>query len=136
MNHGLERLRAGFPLSLRLIREMHEILLSKGRGREKQPGQFRRSQNWIGGSRPGNAVFVPPPPELVRDCMGSLELFLHEKSPQLPLLVKAGLVHVQFETIHPFLDGNGRLGRLLIIFLMCAHEVLREPILYLSVRPT
>jgi len=132
MNHGLERLRAGFPLSLRLIREIHEILLSKGRGSEKLPGEFRRSQNWIGGSRPGNAVFVPPPPELVLDCMGSLELFLHEKRPDLPLLIKAGLVHVQFETIHPFLDGNGRLGRLLISFLMCAQDLIREPILYLS----
>ena len=132
MNHGLERLRTGFPLSLRLIREIHAILLSKGRGSEKQPGEFRRSQNWIGGSRPGNAVFVPPPPELILDCMGSLELFLHEKRPDLPLLIKAGLVHVQFETIHPFLDGNGRLGRLLITFLMCAQEVIREPILYLS----
>jgi Fic family protein len=132
MNHGLERLRTGFPLSLRLIREIHEILLSKGRGGEKQPGEFRRSQNWIGGSRPGNAVFVPPPPELVLDCMGSLELFLHEKRTDLPLLIRAGLVHVQFETIHPFLDGNGRLGRLLITFLMCAQDVIREPILYLS----
>jgi Fic family protein len=127
MNHGLERLRTGFPLSLRLIREIHEVLLSKGRGSEKQPGEFRRSQNWIGGSRPGNAVFVPPPPDLVLDCMGSLELFLHEKRPDLPLLIKAGLVHVQFETIHPFLDGNGRLGRLLITFLMCAQDVIREP---------
>jgi Fic family protein len=132
MNHGLERLRTGFPLSLRLIRKIHEILLSKGRGSEKQPGEFRRSQNWIGGSRPGNAVFVPPPPELVLDCMAGLELFLHEKRPDLPLLIKAGLVHVQFETIHPFLDGNGRLGRLLITFLMCAQDVIREPILYLS----
>src|SRR5437764_12704121 len=132
MNHGLERLRTGFPLSLRLIREIHEILLSKGRGSEKQPGEFRRTQNWIGGSRPGNAVFVPPPPELVPDCMSSLELFLHEDRPDLPLLIKAGLVHVQFETIHPFLDGNGRLGRLLITFLLCAQNVIRVPLLYLS----
>lgn len=132
MNHGLERLRSGFPLSLRLIREIHEILLSKGRGSEKQPGEFRRSQNWIGGSRPGNAVFVPPPPDLVLDCMSNLEIFLHQQRPDLPLLIKAGLVHVQFESIHPFLDGNGRLGRLLITFLLCAHGVLREPILYLS----
>lgn len=132
MNHGLERLRSGFPLSLRLICEIHNVLLSKGRGAGKQPGEFRRSQNWIGGSRPGNAIFVPPPPELVLDCMSSLEHFLHEDRPDLPLLIKAGLVHVQFESIHPFLDGNGRLGRLLITFLLCAEEMIREPILYLS----
>ena len=132
MNHGLERLRSGFPLSNRLIREIHEILLSKGRGSSKQPGEFRRSQNWIGGSRPGNAAFVPPPPEKVADCMGDLESFLHREDSDIPLLVKAGIAHVQFETIHPFLDGNGRLGRLLITFLLCAHNVLREPILYLS----
>ena len=132
MNHGLQRLRSGFPLSLRLICEIHDVLLSKGRGSEKQPGEFRRSQNWIGGTRPGNASFVPPPPELVLDCMSNLELFLHEDRPDLPLLIKAGLVHVQFETIHPFLDGNGRLGRLLITFLLCAQNVIREPMLYLS----
>ena len=132
MNHGLERMRSGFPLSLRLIREIHEILLSKGRGSGKQPGEFRRSQNWIGGSRPGNAVFVPPPPELLDECLNQLELFLHDEQTGLPLLVRAGLVHVQFETIHPFLDGNGRLGRLLITFLLCAQGALREPILYLS----
>jgi Fic family protein len=132
LNHGLERLRGGFPLSLRLIREIHGVLLSKGRGSNKQPGEFRQSQNWIGGSRPGTAIFVPPPPDLVLDCMNALELFLHEERPDLPLLIKAGLVHVQFETIHPFLDGNGRLGRLLITFLLCATGVLREPILYLS----
>ena len=132
LNHGLDRLRGGFPLSLRLIREIHEVLLSKGRGSGKQPGEFRQSENWIGGTRPGTAAFVPPPPELVLDCMNALELFLHEERPDLPLLVKAGVVHVQFETIHPFLDGNGRLGRLLITFLLCAAGVLREPILYLS----
>ena len=132
MNHGLTRLRDGFPLSLRLIREIHEVLLSGGRGSEKQPGEFRTSQNWIGGTRPGNAIFVPPPPDLVIDCLSSFELFLHEDRPDLPLLIKAGLVHVQFETIHPFLDGNGRLGRLLITFLLCEKRVLREPILYLS----
>jgi Fic family protein len=132
LNHGLARLRGGFPLSLRLIREIHEVLLSKGRGSDRQPGEFRRSQNWIGGTRPGNAVFVPPPPELVTECMGQLELFLHEERPDLPLLVRVGLVHVQFETIHPFLDGNGRLGRLLITFLLCAAGALHEPILYLS----
>ena len=132
MNHGLRRLREGFPLSLRLIREIHEVLLAKGRGSQKEPGEFRRSQNWIGGSRPGNAVFVPPPPERVLECMGALELFLHQERPELPTLVKAALAHVQFETIHPFLDGNGRLGRLLITFLLCAAGALREPILYLS----
>jgi len=132
MNRGLQRLRAGFPLSLRLIREIHQTLLAKGRGSEKEPGRFRRSQNWIGGSRPGNAVFVPPPPERVMECMGALEVFLHEERPELPTLVKAALAHVQFETIHPFLDGNGRLGRLLITFLLCAGGALREPILYLS----
>ena len=132
LNHGLKRLREGFPLSLRLIREIHEVLLSKGRGSDKQPGEFRHSQNWIGGARPGTAVFVPPPPELVLDCMSALERFLHDQRAGLPLLIKAGLVHVQFETIHPFLDGNGRLGRLLITFLLCAAGALREPILYLS----
>jgi Fic family protein len=132
LNHGLNRLRGGFPLSLRLIREIHEILLSKGRGSDKDPSEFRRSQNWIGGSRPGTAAFVPPPPDLVLDCMSALELFLHADQAELPLLVRAGLIHVQFETIHPFLDGNGRLGRLLITFLLCAGGVLREPILYLS----
>jgi Fic family protein len=132
MNYGLERIRSGFPLSLRLIREIHEVLLSKGRGSSKQPGEFRRSQNWIGGSRPGNAAFVPPPPELLDECLGQFELFLHDEGTGLPLLIRAGLVHVQFESIHPFLDGNGRLGRLLITFLLCAQGALREPILYLS----
>jgi Fic family protein len=132
LNHGMKRLREGFPLSLRLIREIHSVLLSHGRGSEKEPGEFRRSQNWIGGTRPGNAAFVPPPPEVVTELMGQLELFLHEEHAGLPLLVKAGLAHVQFETIHPFLDGNGRLGRLLITFLLCAHGSLHEPILYLS----
>ena len=132
LNHGLDRMRGGFPLSLRLIREIHGVLLSKGRGSDKEPGEFRRSQNWIGGTRPGNAAFVPAPPDLVPDCMNALELFLHEERNNLPVLIKAGLVHVQFETIHPFLDGNGRLGRLLITFLLCAAGVLRAPILYLS----
>jgi Fic family protein len=132
LNHGLTRMRGGFPLSLRLIREIHGVLLSKGRGSAKEPGEFRRSQNWIGGTRPGNALFVPPPPDLVTECMGELEKFLHEPRPDFPPLVKAGLVHVQFETIHPFLDGNGRLGRLLITFLLCAAGALQEPMLYLS----
>ena len=132
LNHGLQRMRGGFPLSLRLIREIHEVLLSKGRGSHAQPGQFRKSQNWIGGSRPGNAAYVPPPPEYVADCMGQLETFIHQEGTTLPLLIKAGLVHAQFESIHPFLDGNGRVGRLLITFMLCAEEVLREPVLYLS----
>ncbi len=132
MNHGLARLREGFPLSLRLVREIHRILLSKGRGSTKQPGEFRRSQNWVDGTRPGNASFVPPPPHLVPDLMGDLERFIHKEMPEIPMLIKAGLIHVQFETIHPFLDGNGRLGRLLITFLLCAQGILKEPILYLS----
>src|SRR5713101_1595831 len=133
MYHGLKRLRKDdFPLSLRLIREIHEILLSSGRGSEKQPGEFRTSQNWIGGTRPGNARFVPPPPGEVITCMGELEKFIHEKHLYMQVLVKAALVHVQFKTIHPFLDGNGRLGRLLITLLLCAEDVLQEPLLYLS----
>ena len=132
LNLGLKRMRDGFPLSLRLIREIHEVLLAKGRGSHAQPGQFRKSQNWIGGSRPGNAAYVPPPPEYVADCMGQLETFIHQEGTALPLLIKAGLVHAQFESIHPFLDGNGRVGRLLITFMLCAEEVLREPVLYLS----
>lgn len=132
MNHGLTRLRDGFPLSLRVIKEIHEILLSRGRGSEKQTGEFRRSQNWIGGTGPGNAGYVPPPPDQVLPCMGQLEAFLHEDRPDLPVLVKAALAHLQFKSIHPFLDGNGRLGRLLITFLLCAQGVIRDPILYLS----
>lgn len=132
MQHGLDRLREGFPLSLRLIREIHEVLLRGGRGAEKTPGDFRTSQNWIGGTRPGNATYVPPPPERLMECLSSLELFLHDESVRLPLLVQLGLIHVQFETIHPFLDGNGRLGRLLITLLLCARGALKDPLLYLS----
>jgi Fic family protein len=132
MNHGLKRLRNGFPLSLRLLREIHEILLSKGRGSESAPGEFRRSQNWIGGTRPGNALFVSPPPDKVGECMNDLEKFLHDVPARTPVLIKAALAHVQFETIHPFLDGNGRLGRLLITFVLCAEGALSEPMLYLS----
>ena len=132
LEHGLDRLREGFPLSNRLIREIHGVLLSRGRGSGKQPGEFRRSQNWIGGTRPGNAVFVPPPHERVQDCMAALERFLHGDEPGLALLVRAGLAHVQFETIHPFLDGNGRVGRLLITLLLCQAGALHEPLLYLS----
>ena len=132
LNHGLERLRRGFPLSLRLIREIHGILLARGRGSTQSPGEFRKSQNWVGGTRPGNARFVPPPPEHLMACMGTLEKFLHARSARIPLLLKAALSHVQFETIHPFLDGNGRLGRLLITFLLCIEGALSEPLLYLS----
>lgn len=132
LNHGLERLEEGFPLSLRLIREIHGILLREGRGSEKDPGEFRRTQNWFGGDRPGNATHVPPPPHKVMDCMGPLEKFLHDDPVRMPTLLKAGLAHVQFETIHPFLDGNGRVGRLLITLLLCEEGALSEPILYLS----
>ena len=132
MNHGLARLKDGFPLSLRLVREIHEILLQKGRGSTQTPGEFRTSQNWIGGTRPGNAEFVPSPPDKVMECMGTLEKFLHNDPVRTPTLIKAALAHVQFETIHPFLDGNGRVGRLLITFLLCAEKALAEPLLYLS----
>lgn len=132
LTHGLKRLAEGFPLSLRLIREIHGVLLAKGRGSRKAPGEFRQTQNWIGGSRPGNAVFVPPPASQVLDCMSGLERFLHDKPIPTPILLKAALAHVQFETIHPFLDGNGRIGRLLITLLLCHQKVLREPMLYLS----
>lgn len=132
MEHGLKRIQEGFPLCLRLIREMHEILLSKGRGSSKQPGEFRRSQNWLGGTRPGNAKYVPPPPEQVMDLLSSLEKFLHDEPEKMPILIKAALAHVQFESIHPFLDGNGRIGRLLITFILCVDGVMRKPLLYLS----
>jgi Fic family protein len=132
MDHGLRRMREGFPLSLRLLCEIHGILLADGRGAERGPGEFRRSQNWIGGSRPGTAAFVPPPPDRLMDCLDNLEKFLHDQPQRTPLLIKTALAHAQFETIHPFLDGNGRLGRLLITLLLCAEEALIEPILYLS----
>ena len=132
MEHGLSRLRGGFPLSARLIREIHQKLLEKGRGSEKDPGEFRLSQNWIGGSRPGNAVFVPPPHTEVPQCISDLEKFMHTGSPSLPRIVQSGVLHVQFETIHPFLDGNGRVGRLLITLFLCASGILQEPLLYLS----
>jgi Fic family protein len=131
MMYGLERLN-DLPLSLRLIREMHARLLQSGRGGTKSPGEFRRSQNWIGGTRPGNALFVPPPATELASCLGALEQFMHEDQSRLPALIKAGLLHVQFETIHPFLDGNGRIGRLLVTLFLCVHGVLRKPLLYLS----
>ncbi len=132
LTHGLTRLEEGFPLSLRLLREIHGILLDQGRGANKDPGEFRHSQNWLGGSRPGNAVFVPPPPERLMDCLGPFEKFLHDEPEPMPSLIKAALAHVQFETIHPFLDGNGRLGRMLITLLLCHDNVLSQPSLYLS----
>jgi len=131
MNYGLKRLK-NFPLSLRLLREIHGVLLQSGRGAQKLPGEFRRSQNWLGGTRPGNALFVPPPPECLISCLDNFEKFLHDKEVKLPILIKVGLAHVQFETIHPFLDGNGRLGRLLIILLLCEAGILEAPVLYLS----
>ncbi len=131
LDHGLARLASGFPLSSRLLREIHAVLLARGRGADRLPGEFRRSQNWIGGTRPGNARFVPPPPERVEGCMAELERFIHAED-HLPLLVKAALAHVQFETIHPFLDGNGRLGRLLIVLMLVDGGILRQPLLYLS----
>ena len=132
LEHGLSRLAEGMPLCNRLLREMHAVLLSRGRGSGKQPGEFRRSQNWIGGTRPGNAFFVPPPPQAVESCMADLERFIHDPDQPYPTLVKAALAHVQFETIHPFLDGNGRLGRLLISFMLHHEGMLSRPLLYLS----
>lgn len=129
--YGLERLEQ-LPLSLRLIREMHKRLLRGGRGGSKSPGEFRRSQNWLGGTRPGNALYVPPPVGELRGCLDAFERFLHEHASRLPPLIKAGLLHVQFESIHPFLDGNGRIGRLLVTLYLCVHQVLRQPLLYLS----
>lgn len=132
LEHGMARLREGFPLCNRLLREMHTRLMARGRGSEKAPGEFRRTQNWIGGTRPGNAYFVPPPPHEVEASMAALETFLHDEAQGMPLLLKAALAHVQFETIHPFLDGNGRLGRLLIVLLLHQGGLLSQPLLYLS----
>lgn len=131
MMYGLDRLKT-FPLSLRLIREMHERLLRDGRGGTKMPGEFRGSQNWIGGTRPGNAIYVPPPVPEMMECLDQFERFIHEGSPDLPTLIKAGLLHVQFESIHPFLDGNGRIGRLLVTLFLIVTGVIRQPLLYLS----
>lgn len=132
MNYGLERLET-FPVSVRLIREIHESLMAGVRGQHLTPGELRTSQNWIGpgGCTLAEATFVPPPPYEVPGVLGDLELFLHSEQP-LPLLIRIGLAHAQFETIHPFLDGNGRVGRLLITFLLCENEVLLKPVLYLS----
>jgi Fic family protein len=132
LDHGLARLRDGFPVSNRLIRELHATLMRRGRGADRAPGEFRRTQNWLGGTSPDDAVFVPPPPLDVEPCMAALERFLNDEPGPTPPLVKAGLAHVQFETIHPFLDGNGRLGRLLVALVLHAEGVLAQPILYLS----
>lgn len=132
LDHGLRLLAEGLPLSVRLFRQIHGVLMSKGRGSNQSPGEFRRSQNWIGGTRPGNAAFIPPPAEAVPDCMSKLEFFLHDQPEPTPVLLKAALAHVQFETIHPFPDGNGRLGRLLITLLLRDQNVLKVPMLYLS----
>lgn len=131
LDHGLSRLREALPISGRLLREIHGKLLSRGRGADKLPGEFRTSQNWIGGTRPGNAHFVPPPPDEVAECISALEKFIHNDEP-MPALLQAALAHVQFETIHPFLDGNGRVGRLLIVLMLQEQRVLSEPLLYLS----
>ena len=132
LEYGMARLGRGFRLSNRLLCEMHGILLSSGRGSRLQPGEFRTMQNWIGGRRPGDADFVPPPPSAVARCMDDLESFLDSDATGLPQLARAGLAHLQFETIHPFLDGNGRIGRLLITLLLCQAGALRDPVLYLS----
>ncbi len=132
LEHGLKRLRGGFPLSLRLLREVHKVLLGGGRGSRLTPGEFRRSQVWIGGTRPGNAMFVPPPVTELDECLKQFERFLHDEPEPTPPLVKAALAHLQFETIHPFLDGNGRLGRLLIAMQLAADGLMREPMLYVS----
>ncbi len=132
MNYGLERLTT-FPLSLRLIREIHRKLLENVRGAQRDPGEFRRTQNWIGpgGCTLATATFVPPPVPEMNEALGALERFMHEDA-SLPALAQIGLVHAQFETIHPFLDGNGRVGRLLITFLLCQRGILSQPLLYLS----
>lgn len=122
----------GLPVCVRLLKKAHEVLLTGVRGAVKQPGEIRTTQNWIGGTRPGNAVYVPPPPEKVGELLSDLEKFIHESEPFLPPLVRIALVHAQFETIHPFLDGNGRIGRLLIAMLLEEWKLLREPLLYVS----
>lgn len=133
LNHGVDSIAAGsLPLCNRLLREVHERLLQSGRGADKAPGEFRRSQNWLGGTGSGDARFVPPPWEEVEPAMSDLERFLHDMPTPTPVLTKAALAHVQFETIHPFLDGNGRVGRLLITLLLVDQKVLRRPLLYLS----
>lgn len=132
LEHGLKKQRGGLPLCMRLLGEMHKVLLAHPGGRGKTPGEVRRSQVWIGGTRPGNAAFVPPPASELANCLKSFERFLNNEPEPTPPLLKAALAHVQFETIHPFLDGNGRIGRLLIVLQLVADGVLREPMLYPS----
>jgi Fic family protein len=133
LQHGLERIRReSLPLSLRLLREMHRVLLEGGRGGSRAPGEFRRTQNWVGGTRPANARFVPPPPDEMKVALDNLERFLHDECGPTPPILKAGLAHAQFETIHPFLDGNGRIGRLLISLLLVVEGLLQQPFFYLS----
>ena len=132
MRHGLTRMQSGFPLSLRLIREMHEVLLQSGRGSRQTPGEFRTSQNWIGGSRPGNAAYVPPPVHEMTEALHTFESFMNGDAMSYPVLVQCAMLHVQFESIHPFLDGNGRLGRLLMTLLLIERGVLTQPLLYMS----
>ncbi len=130
LRYAIDRIDGGFPMSLRLIRETHDVLLTGGRGGQQTPGEFRRTQNWIGGTRPGTARFVPPPPHELMRVLADLEKFIVEGNATP--IIKAGLAHAQFETIHPFLDGNGRLGRLLITMILCAEKTLAQPFLYLS----
>jgi Fic family protein len=131
--HGLGRIQRGeLPLSLRLIREIHGVLMQEGRGSVQNPGEFRRTQNWIGGTRPGNARFVPPPPHETMAALDNLEKFLHDAYGRTAPIIKAGLAHAQFETIHPFLDGNGRIGRLLISLVFGAERLLTRPFFYFS----
>lgn len=131
MNYGLDRLKT-FPLSLRLIKDIHKILLKGVRGEGREPGEFRKSQNWIGGVTIEGASFVPAPPQEIMTLLDNFEKFLHDKSI-MPILLKTGLIHAQFENIHPFLDGNGRIGRLLVTFYLCQQKALDKPLLYLSV---
>lgn len=133
LQQGVKRIRSGqLPLSLRLIREIHGVLTRGGRGGNRAPGEFRRTQNWVGGTRPGNARFVPPPPHEMQAALGNLERFLHDEYGFSPPVIKAGIAHAQFETIHPFLDGNGRVGRLLVSLMLVVDGVLSQPFLYLS----
>lgn len=132
VEHGLKRVAEGFPISVRLIKELHKILLSNSRGSSKLPGEIRNSQNWIGGTRPGNAAFVPPPPNVLVNGLSELERFIHDDKQESSTVLKAALVHLQFETLHPFLDGNGRVGRLLIILILMSEDLLSEPLLYVS----
>ncbi|MEZ5651111.1 MAG: Fic family protein [Burkholderiaceae bacterium] len=133
INFAFEQIHSpnGVPLSVRLLNNCRNILMQGVRGANKQPGESRRSQNWIGGSRPGNAVYVPPPPQYVAELLGQLDRYMHAEDTLDPLL-RIGLVHVQFETIHPYLDGNGRLGRMLIALLLEHWRLLKSPLLYLS----